>query len=400
MLRLNNISQLTLVAAATLIVAAATACSEKEEPAPYIDPYGPGGSENIQEPSAAGYVIGSQATVFGFTAQNRYAYCPSTLLMPDGTTEMYFCGNPNPDVMIDNVYHITVATDLSHTPAKSVLQPGEKGAWDDQHTCDPSVVKGVFRMGGHEYSYAMFYLGCCLQYYYNEVGVAFADDLNAAKWDKYPLQIVTKGWDAAGDLEYAPKAYCWGAGQPSAISLDKAGKVLLSYTSGTLSGTKLMVREVDFSDMDNPKISGAIVVSTSGLTDSKGATGDYICDADIALEPESQTLLMIRPVQPHPESYPAFINANLDILSIPLEDFRNGYGTWTQLFRITPQHTGYPRNHNACLERDAYGHTADTEKIRFYYTTSEESPDVAPQAGKFAEWTYTIRKGEIASASN
>lgn len=392
-----NISWLHTAAAVLIVGAMASACTDdKSEPANLVNPYPPSSDKPVAETSPAGYTLGEQSTVFGFTAQNRYSYCPSALAMPNGSVEIYFCGNPTPDVMVDNVYHITSMPDGSHSSAISVLQPGQPGTWDSHHTCDPAVIKGKFRMGGNEYTYAMFYLGCSLEYYYNEVGVAFSNSLDSRTWDKYPLQIVTKGWDTAGDLEYAPGAKCWGTGQPSAVSLDKAGKVLLTYTLGNLYGTRLMARELDFSNMDSPVISEAVTVPSQGLTSSTGNGTDYICNADIAIEPQTGQLVMIRPVQPHPATYPAFINATLEICTMPLADFRRGFGVWNPLYRIEPRHTGYPRNHNACLERDVYGHLADVENIRFYYTISEEEPDVAPRQGQFAEWSYTIRKGEIA----
>lgn len=394
----NNISWLH-IAVAAFIVAASSCADDKSEPANPVSPYPPSAGSTPATPPASpqGYTLGEQRHVFAFTAQNRYAYCPSAMVMPDGTTHIYFCGNPTPDVMVDNIYHISRSDDPSAAPpAISVLQPGEPHTWDSQHTCDPSVVKGQFRMGGHQYSYAMFYLGCSLQFYYNEVGVAFADTPHSRTWAKYPLQIVTKGWDTPGDLEYAPGALCWGTGQPSAVSLDKAGKVLLTYTLGNLYGTRLMACELDFSDMDSPSVSAPVTVTEQGLLNTAGTASDYICNADIAIAPQLDTLIMIRPVQPNPATYPAYINADLEICSIPLADFRTGKGTWLPLFRIAPSHTGYPRNHNACIERDEYGHLSTIDNISFYYTISEESPQVAPAQGQHAEWTYAIRKGEIA----
>lgn len=391
----NNISWFKPAVAALIVVAAACSCDDdKSEPEILEDPYSPaqGGTGGISD---AGYSLGLQSAVFGFTAQNRYAYCPSAMSMPDGSTEIYFCGNPVPDVMIDNIYHTTLTPDGNHTTARSVMQPGITGSWDSHHTCDPSVVKGTFSMDGHQYAYAMFYLGCSTEYYYNEVGVAFADTPDATAWIKYPFQIVTKGWDSPGDLEYAPGARCWGTGQPSAVSLDKKGKVLLTYTIGNLQGTRLMAREIDFSDMSHPVISSPVTISTQGLSNSSNSGSDIICNADIAIEPASGTMLMIRPVQPHADTYPSYISSIIEICSMPAEDFRTGIGRWKQLYRIGPEQTGYPRNHNAALHRDEYGYVANIDKIGFYYTTSREAPDVAPAEGKHAEWTYSIRRGSI-----
>jgi len=342
-----------------------------------------------------GYQLESTSRVFGFTTQNRYSYCPSALRMADGSTEMFFCGNPVPDVMVDNIYHITIGPDGHNSPAVSVLQPGAPGTWDNQHTCDPSVVKGRFRFNGEEYAYAMFYLGCTVEYYYNEVGVAFANSLDAKEWAKYPEPIVGKSWTTVGDQEYAPGAYSWGTGQPSAVSLDKGGKVLLSYTLGDMSGTRILLRELDLSDMSSPVVGDAVTMSNDGLLNADETGLDYTCNSDIALDSETGTIVMIRPVQPHPTSYPAYLNEFLEIDRIGLEAFRSGSGTWEPLYRLTPSDTGFPRNHNACVVRDEYGYVYGTDEIEFYYTVSKAAPDVAPGQGTHAEWTYHIYRGGV-----
>lgn len=383
---------------------AVMACGDEDEPLP-PSPYTPstpseGGNDNsgVIDPtaSAAGYAMTENKPIFSFVGQNRYSYCPSLIKNADGTTDMYFCGNPQQDVMVDNVYHLVVDKDGSHSTALSVLQPGAKGCWDEQHNCDPSVIKGKFKMDGHEYSYAMFYTGCMIDLYYNEVGLAFADTPDARKWVKYPKQIVGKTWKSEGDLEYAPGANCWGVGQPSAVSLDKAGKVLLTYTCGDLSGTDLFLRELDLSDMSSPVIGDPIKVSKLGITDSNGSSTDFINNADIAVEPSSATLVMIRNLHPNPSTYPAYIESEQDICSMPLADFCQGVGRWTSLYRLTPQNTGFPRNHNSGISRDEYGHLPDLDTLELYYTVSNESPDVSASPGHHAEWTYAIRRAVIA----
>jgi len=98
------------------------------------------------------YVFTDIKDVFGFYGQNRYSYCPSLIKEGDGTVHMFFCGNPNQGVMVDNIYHIRINPDGTQTEAKSVLQPGKPGSWDDHHTCDPSVIAGEFNMGGQSYN--------------------------------------------------------------------------------------------------------------------------------------------------------------------------------------------------------------------------------------------------------
>ena len=163
--------------------------------------------------------------VFGFVGESKYSYCPSVLKQEDGTVHLYFCGNPNNLIMVDNIYHVKINPDGTRTNAKSVLQPGVGGSWDDHHTCDPSVIEGSFNWGGTNYRYAMFFLSNAYAVYYNEVGVAFSNDLEADSWVKYPTQIARKTWSEDGDQYYGSGFKSWGVGQPSAVSLDGKGKV-------------------------------------------------------------------------------------------------------------------------------------------------------------------------------
>ena len=364
-------------------------CAGKEGESP-----GPASGPWPDDEAAEGWKMTANSRVFGFTTQNRYAYCPSVVEMADGSSEVFFCGNPVANVMVDNIYHFTVSSDMSRTAPVRVLQPGAPGRWDNQHACDPSVVKGKFRFNGADYVYAMFYLGCTVEYYYNEVGVAFANDLSAREWVKYPLPVVSKTWQYDGD-QPCGGGVSWGVGQPSAISLDKGGKVLLSYTIGDVDGTRIVLRELDMSDMDDMRVGAAVTMSTAGLLNI-GKTGlDYTCNSDIALDEESNSVVMVRPVQPHPLVYPAFINESLEVDRLDFEAFRNGVGTWEPLFRISPAETGFPRNHNAAIGRDEYGHIVGGDVLRVWYTVAKAAPDVAPSEGMHAEWTYEIYRAEF-----
>lgn len=101
---------------------------------PPIDPPTPTPTVTITKPEF----------VFGFQGQSKYSYCPSALKQADGTVHLYFCGNPENLIMVDNIFHIKINPDGTQTAAKSVLQPGVPGSWDDHHTCDPSVIEGNF----------------------------------------------------------------------------------------------------------------------------------------------------------------------------------------------------------------------------------------------------------------
>jgi hypothetical protein len=102
------------------------------------------------------YTVSEPQYVFGFDAQNRYAYCPSIIDNGDGTTHIYFCGAEQSQIFVDNVFHFQELADGNRTDEKSVLQPSLE--WDSRHDCDPSVIEGEFKMDGVEYRYARFFL--------------------------------------------------------------------------------------------------------------------------------------------------------------------------------------------------------------------------------------------------
>lgn len=374
------------------LAAAVLLASCGEENTDYIFP----DDDTPEQPSnVAAKGMSTPQFFFGFVGQDRYSYCPTVMQTADGTVHAWFCGNPVADQMVDNVYHVT-QTDGTVSSAVSVLQPGAPGTWDSHHTCDPSVVEGQFRMGGTTYKYAMFYLGCSLEYYYNEVGVAFSNDLNATTWVKYPKQIVRKTWPTEGDQDLGGGNKSWGVGQPAAISLDKKGKVLLAYTLGDAGGTYEMWRECDLSDMDNPVVGSAHRIPNAGLVDYDGTNADYITDIDLAVDEEHNRIVMIRPVHaPGNIVYPTYIEPAVEIDYMNYDDFKASKGSWTSLFRVTKAQSGFARNHNPGLQTDSYGYITDYLHPVFFYTVSKEAPDVAGQAGKQAEWTYHIYRSQI-----
>ena len=347
------------------------------------------------EPETPSVTISEPEFIFGFLGESRYSYCPSVLEQEDGSVHMFFCGNPDNLIMVDNIYHIKINSDGSKTAPKSVLQPGAVGTWDDHHTCDPSVIEGSFSWNDTNYKYAMFFLSNKYGVYYNEIGVAFSNDLDADSWTKYPDQIVRKTWSGEGDQLIGGGWKSWGVGQPSVVSLDGKGKILLTYTVGDIGGTRIVWSEADFSNMNDYTISAPRTIVQGGLMAIDNKSRDYTCNSDFAIDTEADKILMIRPVQPMPDSYPSYLNSSLEIDYMNLSDFMNQGGNWIPIYRITPDDTGYPRNHNAALLRDNFGHLKDWEEPTFYFTVSKAAPDVQASGSSHAEWTYHMWKSQI-----
>lgn len=340
--------------------------------------------------------LDSAVLSFAFSEAKRYSYCPVVLEQQNGDRYMYFCGNPavegpHPidEIIIDNVYLYVERPDGSSVKEKSVLRPGASG-WDSHHCCDPSVIEGEFRMDGTTYKYAMFYTGSRTGRYYCELGVAFSNDLCADSWVKYPGPLVPKTWEGDDDLPWSG-GLCWGVGQPSAVSLDKKGDVLLTYSVGDLNGTRVMCCRLDMSDMDNFERSTPKTMIIRGLNGLDGKL-DYCCDIDLAINQEENVAVIVRPVQPLPTVYPAYIPTTQEVDYMKLDDFLSGRGSWTPIGRIGPEMTGFQRNHNAGLLRDNFGHIRDWKTPTVYFAVSDTSPQVFPVPDRMAEWTYDIYK--------
>ncbi len=347
---------------------------------------------------SARYTTTPVKEVFGFTGERKYAYCPS-IIEQGNDRHIWFCGNDPDGAFYDQIYYVHEAADGTVGMPSIVLSPGTPGSWDDRHVCDPSVIEGDFKMNGVSYKYALFYLGNRENRFYNEIGVAFSNSLTDNSWVKYPGPIVPKTWEGEQDLQFEGsngQIYtAWGVGQPSVVSVDQKGKVLITYTAGDAEGTRTLLREADLSNMDHPDLGTPVRMATSGLTQINYTTADIAPNADFAVDAEKENIYMVRHVQPAPASYPDYIPAAVEVDMMRYDDFLNGAGIWKRIVRIDETQTGFPRNHNAGISRDRFGVTTGIENMEVYFTVSKAHPDVIATPDEHAEWTYTIFKTTI-----
>ena len=375
---------------ALIILFAAFGCGRIDDPSEPDVPVTP------PEPEAPAWTSPELVFAFPEAEKKRYSYCPVVLQQGNGDRYVFMCANPLADhsaslyeTIIDNVYMFIEHPDGTRTDAKSVLQPGE--VYDNHHVCDPSVIEGEFKMNGTVYKYAMFYTTGINEYDYCELAVAFSNDLSADRWVKYTDgPIVRKTWESEGDLPWSG-GNCWGVGQPSAISLDKKGKVLLTYSIGDLNGTRVVYRIIDMSDMSKLDMGTQRSMITNGLKQSNG-NQDIASNLDFAVDMEHDRIIMVRDVRPFPNIYPTFIPATLEVMYLSFSGFQENVGTWKKLAQITPDLSGFPRNHNAGFLRDNFGYITDYMSPTVYFTVSKQSPDVYESPNLMCCWTYDIYK--------
>lgn len=335
----------------------------------------------------------------GTAGQSRfYNYCPS-VFVENNKEHIYYCTNKDEGNVTDYVGYRTGVVknnQISYTDTSFVLTHGESGLWDSRHDCDPSVVKGEFKFHGETYNYLMAFLGCVTSdCTLNETGIAVSKTPDGP-WIKCDFKTdgVTKINPIVKYSEFDCSPNYWGTGQPSLISVDKKGKVILLTTIGSRTGTFTNVREYDFSNIDNyVKLKEKMKIPSDGVRQTYTGAA-VISNGDFAYDPTNKRVLMVkeRLNMGTDGLSPNFIGDTLDVYYMKdTEKSEIGVGdvlfagndtamTWKLLGTINKSVTGFLRNHNAGLITDPYGYVLDTEKLGVAFTRSDE--------GTSNNWSY------------
>lgn len=329
-------------------------------------------SNTAGEREFSGELFGANQAFYNF-----YDYAPS-IMIEDGVMHIWYCTNTDSNYIIDNVGYRTgfLMADGKWTfsDRELVLAP-TIDTWDSRHICDPSVIKGAFSYHGETYSYLMAYLGCVTSNNANnEVGIAVAKSVGGP-WIKIVEHNPIANYYASS--EYTTSTWTWGYGQPSLVSVDKLGKVLLFYTKGIATGTSTYVEYWDFSSLDHPiKLNETFLSSTSVKNRSGG--NDIINNADFAYDPIRNRIYAVKDMNPKPNTAPNFISESVPVMYLDLnpldsfvgETFFQGTYQWVMHDFITPEISGFPRNHNPGIIRDPYGWLISPNQVPIIYTVS------------------------------
>ena len=350
----------------------------------------------IESSTAASGSVAFTDELFGDDInKNFYNYCPSIILEDNQTMHIWYCGNKDSGNVTDYIMHRVgkLQSDGSwlFSDKDIALTHGESGTWDSRHACDPSVTKGVFAYQGTTYYYLMAYLGCeTSDGGDNEVGIAVSVTPNGP-WKKVGNQ--TKAFRSyIYSTEYAlyeNGSRYWGYGQPSVMSVDKEGKVLLFYTKGIKLGTYTYVEEWDFSNLDNPEL-----LRETKLGDG-GAIGIFN-NADFAYDPVNNCIYCIK--EDHINGwYPSdggvnWISASNSIFYVSCLSTDNEFcdclfrnHSWAKVITIGKSATSFDRVHNCGIVTDSYGRITNYERIGIVYTMSELATSY-PNWNKGGQW--------------
>ena len=324
-----------------------------------------------------------------------YNYCPSIKVEND-EMHIYYCTNQKEGNVTDYVgYRTSKIVDgvVQTSEMDFVLEHGVAGEWDSRHACDPSVVKGEFGFNGETYNYLMAYLGCVTSdSTYNEVGIAVSKTPNGP-WVKCNFgSDNTKINPIVPVQDFTEAINCWGTGQPSLVSVDNKGTVLLFTTVGTDTATFTNLRKYDFSNINEYQLlDEQRTINTTGVRGT--ATGaNFINNADFSYDTENQRVLMAKPRQQFGTDgkEPNFIADTIDVYYID-DTEREGVGEvlfagnnttkqWKLIGSVDQKLTGFLRNHNCGLITDAYGHLINTDSIGVGFTRSD--------VGAGNNWSY------------
>ena len=250
-------------------------------------------------------------------------------------------------------------------PKSLALDKGAEGEWDSMDVCDPDVIKGEFTYNGEQYNYLMTYLGCITPgNYENAYGFAVSKEPSGPWIRVNGLCPLYDFYELNPDYVYPghddPNYSLWGWGQSSMISFDKKGKVLVFDTGRSTTGQTCELW--DFSNLNAPEMLWRNEVSNRGMKDLYG-NKDTICNAQLVYDPTLKCFYMVSDAHPFdssvvPENLPTETNISMinDFNSEEIGDcFKNSKAVWAHLGSLNPDNTGFPKNSNACFERDPYG---------------------------------------------
>lgn len=328
---------------------------------------------------------------------NKYNYCPSYFI-EDNIAHVYYCTNKDEGNVTDYVGYRkgeVVNNKVKYSDnSQYVLTHGEMGSWDSRHACDPSVVKGEFKYHGEEYNYLMAYLGCvpsdCTQ---NETGIAVSKTPDGP-WIKCDFKEdgVTKINPIVPFSDFSCNETSWGTGQPSLVSVDKKGRVLLFTTVGATNGTFTNLREYDFSDIDNYKLlRERVSINIDGIRGSNGSAS-FINNADFGYDEVNKRIIMSKPRQffGTDGKSPNFIADTIDVYYIDdtegseigdvLFAGKNTTKIWKLIGSVNESLTGFLRNHNTGLVTDEYKRIDSSSPLGVLFTRGDED--------RGGQWSY------------
>ena len=324
-----------------------------------------------------------------------YNYCPAIIMDTDseGRSRMniWYCTNKDSGIIVDYIgFRQGILNEEGRwefSEETIVIEPTQ-GTWDARHTCDPTVVKGEFKLKGETYNYLMAYLGCTSEdYQKNETGIAVAKNIEGP-WIKIDAVNPIVPWYDDGDIEAEEDKYqgwqgtsriYWGTGMPSLLSVDGKGEIILFYQS-TLRGTG--IRRIDLSDLENPVVKYTVSINSNGIYNSVNQNCN-IGIPDFGYDPVTKRLYVVSVTNErnpadvtktlvNSHSMVAYID-NLEDMEAVSDVLESRTYKWNMVGHVGPGDTNWERNHNPGLVKTAEAYIPDSNNIQIVVSTGKNS---------------------------
>lgn len=294
----------------------------------------------------------------------HYNYAPSFIQDKYGIIYGYMCQNRDPFQIIDYIYlYKGIPTQQGYVwqPGTEVVEPSRTG-WDDCHICDPDVRRfSVTTEKGRSYKWIMTYLGVdqwdCN---HNQIGLAVSDNIEGPwfKCNDHPVIVNPSTVNPIVPYEGRDK---WGTGQSTSIVLNDS-TIALVYHSTTDRGP-VALRMINLSDLSRidigeeystPFVWGNTYVAVTA--DRIYAVSEQRSDKYEHTTPTWVGDLCVVRCKERSADFVADMTAPLD--------------TWTEVSRVTPEVSHFPRNHNPGFLTDELGWIPDEDNLMVYFTVS------------------------------
>ena len=340
--------------------------------------------------------VNFESVLFGesLLETKKYNYCPAIIQeIEDGHNIMHiwYCMNRDSGVIMDYIGYRKGVQDedgLWEFSDEEIAIAPTPNTWDARHTCDPTVIKGIFNYHGTTYYYLMAYLGCTTEdYQKNETGIAVSVTPNGP-WVKIDEVNPIVPWYDDGNIETEEAKYqsykgtnriYWGTGMPSLVSIDSESKVLLFYQS-TLRGTG--IKEIDLSVVETPVVNYTVSLQSTNIYNSVNQKCNisipdfgydpatkrfYVASVTNERNPADVTLTRV-----NSHSFVAYLE-NINSMEELSTLLKNGGYRWKILGYVGPNETGWERNHNPGLVKNSYGYIPDSSNIGIVVSTGHNS---------------------------
>ena len=287
----------------------------------------------------------------------HYNYAPSVIQDEYGIRYAYMCQNRNPFEIVDYIYlykGIPTKDGYKWQPGTEVLGQSTEG-WDNCHLCDPDVREFTTKWKGRTYNWIMTYLGVdqwdCN---HNQIGLAVAESIEGP-WIKFDGNPIVP----------SPDLNQWGTGQSTTIV--KNDSTIVLYYSGVNSITRygFYQREIVLNDLDNIRLGDPVGLPYLDVNRYPAMSKDKLFMVGEMRSEDYEPLI------------PTWVGNMCIIVYVDLdEDWMNAKtNPWKEVHTITPEHSGFPRNHNPGFLTDTKGYLVDDNELVVYFTPAVTGSD-------------------------